>query len=139
MTVSWNGAAVLAKVKAGAVVGLTRGVEAVRTEAVSLINTGPKTGRIYGRHQASAPGESPAGDTGQLANSIATSVDENALSGSLDFSSAHAPRMEYGFVGTDSLGRVYDQAPRPFARPALANKSAEIVKDIGEEIAKALR
>ena len=29
------------------------------------------------------------------------------------------PRLEYGFVGADKLGRVYNQAPRPHIRPAL--------------------
>lgn len=31
-----------------------------------------------------------------------------------------AYRLEYGFVGTDSLGRHYNQAPRPHIRPAIA-------------------
>jgi len=30
-----------------------------------------------------------------------------------------ARRLEYGFVGTDSLGRNYNQAPRPHMRPAV--------------------
>lgn len=30
----------------------------------------------------------------------------------------YAMRIEYGFIGADSLGRVYNQAPRPFMRPA---------------------
>ena len=29
------------------------------------------------------------------------------------------PRLEYGFVGADKLGRVYNQAARPHIRPAL--------------------
>jgi hypothetical protein len=32
---------------------------------------------------------------------------------------AQANRLEYGFVGTDSLGRVYDQAPLPHHGPAV--------------------
>lgn len=47
----------------------------IQGSAQESIQTGPRTGRIYrkksGRlHQASAPGEFPASDTGQLANSI---------------------------------------------------------------------
>ncbi len=30
------------------------------------------------------------------------------------------PRLEYGFVGTDALGRVYDQAPLPHVGPSVA-------------------
>lgn len=32
---------------------------------------------------------------------------------------AQARRLEYGFVGADSLGRVYDQAPLPHHGPAV--------------------
>lgn len=30
----------------------------------------------------------------------------------------YGPRIEFGFNGPDSLGRVYHQAPRPYMRPA---------------------
>jgi hypothetical protein len=30
----------------------------------------------------------------------------------------YARRFELGFVGSDSLGRVYDQKPRPYFKPA---------------------
>ncbi len=49
--------------------GIVRATEEVREEAISLIQNGEKTGRIYRRrgieHQASAPGEPPASDTGR--------------------------------------------------------------------------
>lgn len=120
----------LQAVRAATVTGLVRGTEAVRAEAVSLINTGPKTGRIYGRHQASAPGESPAGDTGDLARKIGTEVDPGTLTGTITFSSAHARFLEYGTV---------KMAPRPFARVAVVHKRDEIAADINDEIARALR
>ena len=38
-----------------------------------------------------------------------------------------AKRLEYGFVGADKLGRVYNQAARPHIRPALdENKGAAV-------------
>ena len=38
-----------------------------------------------------------------------------------------AKRLEYGFVGADKLGRIYNQAPRPHLRPALdENKGAAV-------------
>jgi hypothetical protein len=38
-----------------------------------------------------------------------------------------ARRLEYGFVGADKLGRVYNQAARPHIRPALdENKGAAV-------------
>jgi len=129
MTVQWNGAAVLARVKAAAVLGQHRNVEAVREEMTSLILTGPKTGRVYGAHQASAPGEAPASDTGQLVNSITTSVDPNTVDGTVGVGAAHGKALEYG---------TRNMAPRPFARPALVNKSADCTKNIADEIGKAL-
>ena len=37
------------------------------------------------------------------------------------------PRLEFGFVGADKLGRVYNQAARPHIRPALdENRGAAV-------------
>ncbi len=36
----------------------------------------------------------------------------------------YGPRVEYGFVGTDSLGRKYNQAPRAFVRDTVARADA---------------
>ena len=134
MTVQWRGNELIQKVKAATVVGLVRGTESIREEAVTLINTGAKTGRVYRRngisHQASAPGESPAADTGDLASKIGTAVDATTLKGSVEFYSAHAKHQEYG---------TRNMAPRPYARVAVAHKSDEILKDIADEIGKALR
>lgn len=130
MTIQWFGDRVLAAVKAGAVTGLQRGVEAVREEATSLVLNTPKTGRWYGKHQASAPGEPFASDTGDLLASASTSVDANALTANLNYSSDHAAVMEYGSAKV---------AARSYARPALMNKREEIRADIAEEIGKGLR
>ena len=46
----------------------TIGAEDVR-HLQRLITNPPKTGRFYGKHQASAPGEAPANRTGRLAKS----------------------------------------------------------------------
>lgn len=134
MTVTWRGNEVLASVRAAGVTALVRGAEAVKDEAVQLINTGPKTGRVYRRngvaHQASAPGQPPAADTGDLAGKIGTAVDSDKMTGTVEFYSAHAKHLEYG---------TRNMAPRPFARVALTNKSKEIAEDIAESIGKALK
>lgn len=47
--------------------------------------------------------------------------------------SPQAARLEYGFYGADSLGRVYHQPPFPHMRPALFETFAEywpVFKDI---------
>lgn len=42
--------------------------------------------------------------------------------------SPQAYRLEYGFVGTDSLGRAYNQPPYPHFRPALAEIEPDFKK-----------
>lgn len=38
----------------------------------------------------------------------------------------YAPRVEFGFVGTDSLGRTYNQQPKSFLRVALKNGEKQL-------------
>jgi hypothetical protein len=67
------------------------------------IQRGPKTGRVYKRggvlHQASAPGQAPATDTGRLVNSVYLD-DEGIQSGRAQVSVgsllAYARYLEYG-------------------------------------------
>jgi hypothetical protein len=71
----------------------------------------PKSGRVYGRHQASAPGEAPAIDTGLLINSLQEAYENDGMTGYAFTNTAYAPDLEYGH--TD--GTV---APRPFMQPS---------------------
>lgn len=130
MTVSWNGNAVLASIRSGVMRGLVRGTEAVRDDAVSLQDNSPRSGRWYGKHKASGPGEPPAPDTGTLKGSITTSVDAVNLTGNVNAGTTYSRHLEFGTV---------KMAPRPFMRPALMNKREEIRADIADEIAKSLR
>lgn len=41
-----------------------------------------------------------------------------------------ARRLEYGFAGVDSLGRLYNQPARPHVRPAIADTKEKIVESI---------
>lgn len=45
------------------------------------------------------------------------------------------PRLEFGFVGADSLGRVYNQAPRPHLRPALDENRGAAVEEFRGAVA----
>lgn len=134
MTVEWNGAAVLERVRKAAMRGVIRGTEDVRTEADSLMNESPRSGRVYTRrgvsHKASAPGEPPAPDTGRLRQSLRTEYNRELLMGTAIASTAYAQALEFG------TSRI---APRPFMRPALANRKDEIEAGIADEIRNALR
>lgn len=75
----------------------------------------PKTGRVYWKgkrrniaHQASAPGEAPAVDQGQLWNSI-TAFLVRATTGVLAVGAAHGKFLE---------GGTRFMEPRPFIEPA---------------------
>lgn len=104
---------------------------------------GPKSGIVYKRksttHQASAPGEAPAIDTGILRSSIAAKVTKGGLSATIGVHDVtkvkYARRLEFGFVGTDSKGRTYNQAARPFVFPAFEQNK----KDIKNRMRRAIR
>jgi phage gpG-like protein len=74
--------------------------------------SGPKSGRVYKRrgreHQASAPGEAPAIDTGALVNSI-------QVEASGDLSAVVGTNMEYAAILEFGGVRM---APRPWLGPA---------------------
>lgn len=133
MTVRFN-ASLRAQLRQAAMRGVVRGTEEVRTEAVRLILETAKTGRIYTRggisHQASAPGEPPATDTGTLVNSITTEYDESKLVGRVVAKAPYAPYLEFG---------TQTMEPRPFLRPALANTRKSVEAAIKDEISKVLK
>lgn len=75
----------------------------------------PGTGRVYRRggrvHQASAPGNPPAVDTGELRNSVGT---EQQPDGSVEVGTRLAKAVPLEF-GAPERGLL----PRPFMRPAV--------------------
>ena len=50
-----------------------------------------------------------------------------------------ARRLEYGFVGPDKLGRVYNQPPRPHIRPALDENRGAAVNEFRAAIGDIIR
>ncbi|MDR9817644.1 MAG: HK97 gp10 family phage protein [Candidatus Methanoculleus thermohydrogenotrophicum] len=50
-----------------------------------------------------------------------------------------ARRLEYGFVGPDKLGRVYNQAARPHIRPALDENRGTAVAEFRAAIGDIIR
>jgi hypothetical protein len=50
-----------------------------------------------------------------------------------------ARRLEYGFVGADKLGRVYNQAARPHIRPALDENRKTAVAEFRAAIGDIIR
>lgn len=97
-------------------------------EAKQLIATSPATGRKYGGHRASAPGEPPATDTGGLLsnwpgpqkNFTATGAEVKGGPGQ-----EYAIHLELGTINMDS---------RPFMRPALDENEDKINRVVGKQL-----
>ena len=53
--------------------------------------------------------------------------------------SPYGKRLEYGFVGADKLGRVYNQAARPHIRPALDENRGAAVDEFRAAIEDIIR
>lgn len=123
----------MAKLRKGAAEGVIIGTESVREEALRLILRTPKSGRIYRRrgveHQASAPGEAPASDTGRLVGSITTRYENDNLRGFVQAATRYTRFLEFG---------TSKMAPRPYMRPALANKIQEVEARIAAKIREVL-
>lgn len=51
----------------------------------------------------------------------------------------YARRIEYGYVGKDSLGRNYNQPAQPYLRPAYDETRDAVVTEIGEALEDQLR
>jgi HK97 gp10 family phage protein len=130
MNFVWRDEQVIARIRQAAMQGVIEGTELVHSTAVRLIMNGPKTGKVYRRrgveHQASAPGEPPASDTGALVQRSGTEYDQANLVGTVTFHSKYAAALEFG---TERI------EPRPFARPALAMNREAIQDAIGRRIA----
>lgn len=84
-----------------------------RNHAIQNIARGTKTGQLYTRngiqHRASAVGEYPATDTGELIASIAVEIDTNKLGASVQATAPHAKYLEFG---------TSKMRARPFLQPS---------------------
>ena len=134
MTVTWNVNKTISDVRQAAAQGVALGAESVLATAISHIMHDPKTGRIYRRrgveHQASAPGEAPASDTGTLVQRSTTEHDAGALVSTVFFRTAYAAALEYGTAKI---------APRPYARVSLEEKREEIEQNIKDRVSAVLQ
>jgi hypothetical protein len=130
----WNGAQAFNRVAGILYANMFRVAQRVLRTAQEKIRGGDSTGRIYWRgqvwHQASAPGEPPASDRGRLRQSgdIRIEYRGGKVIGYVVFHTPYAQRLEFGFIGTDSRGRVYNQAPRPFVRPSINEDRRQLIR-----------
>lgn len=119
---------------------MRRGGLAIENRAVDGIISPPKTGRIYpskhrkGRtHQASAPGEFPAADSGRLHQSITTATVRDDATSIVVETGANVPYATWLEFGTVNM------EPRPFMTPAFRENVQGIERNVAAEVARALR
>ncbi len=89
----------------------------VKTAAVKKIQQDPATGKVYGDHRASAPGEPPATDEGALVGSI--EMTQKGLDAYVFTNKEYGRYLE--------LGTLHIR-PRPWLRPSL-NENKDELKD----------
>jgi len=92
-------------------------------------------------HRASAPGESPASDSSNLANSIRAKpakIGADGVSGEVTVGAGYGQGLEEGADGTgkNRTGRI---AARPYLAPALKDEEAAFVADVDQVLANAVR
>ena len=98
---------------------IARATMLVEGSVKELIQAGGKTGRTYGKHTASAPGQPPATDTGKLVGSISMRIEDSdgEVLGIVSASAKYAPFLEFGTT---------NMAPRPFMQPGLESQRRKI-------------
>lgn len=91
-------------------------------------------GQLYqSRVRARASGRpGPRVQTGDYRRSIGLVMTtyQGAPAAIIGSSAPQARRLEYGFVGSDSLGRVYNQPPFPHFEPDIEKTAAEMEKAV---------
>lgn len=79
---------------------------------------------------ASSPGRPPHLRSGDYKRSLQAVVGPSrsgkSITGRVGSNSPYGRRLEFGFVGIDSLGRNYNQAARPHLRPAMERHKRRI-------------
>ena len=111
------------------------GAQLIRGEAIKSIQSGPKSGRVYEKynprrtHKASAPGEAPASDTGNLVRNIRV-VQENKDLIKVESSASYSQFLEFG---------TSKMLARPFLFPATERSRPKIAQAVFDRVVKEIR
>lgn len=110
------------------------GGQLIRAEAVKSIQSGAKSGIVYQKynprrqHRASAPGQAPASDTGNLVSKIRVKQkDKNTTQ--VESGADYSAYLEYG---------TSKMLPRPFLFPAFEKSRGKIAKAVFERVKTAI-
>jgi phage gpG-like protein len=76
---------------------------------------------------------------GNLKSSITHSIDVKKMEARVGTNVIYSARVEYGFTGVDSLGRKYNQSPRPYLRPAFDARKKIAIKLIEKALGDSIK
>lgn len=124
------------------VVGATLIAGNLSTAAAQSGATCERVVRKYGallqtRIKANASGRpGPNAPSGDYRRSWGTRYTKGAdvMMASVGTNMPQGRRLEYGFVGADSLGRVYNQPPYPHVGPAVAEVEPQFIKELTDKV-----
>ena len=123
-----------ANLRRGVMKYLILGGTQIQDGAVRSITSGLKSGRVYVRrgikHQASAPGQPPAADTGRLHTSIQMIPEPDLLKVTIGPGVQYAKFLEFG---------TKKMAPRPFMIPPFNATLPKIKANIGKAVRDSLK
>ena len=111
------------------------GAQLIRGEAIKSIQTGPKSGRVYQKynprrtHTASAPGQAPASDTGNLVSQIMVrqQTKDNVL---VESNALYSSFLEFG---------TSKMLARPFLFPATERSRPKIIQAVFNRVVKEIK
>mgnify|MGYP001305596752 FL=1 len=110
------------------------GGQLIRGEAIKSIQTGAKSGIVYEKynprrsHRSSAPGQSPASDTGNLVNKIIVKNNGNEVR--VQSNANYSKYLEYG---------TSKMLARPFMFPAKEKSKRKIVEATANKVIEVIR
>ena len=111
------------------------GAQLIRGQAIRSIQTGPKSGRIYEKynprrtHRASAPGQAPASDTGNLVSQIRVREENKDLI-KVESNALYSSFLEFG---------TSKMLARPFLFPATERSRPKIIQAVFNRVVKEIK
>lgn len=128
---TWTGGRALQQVNSAATRGMRKAGTVVIKEMRRLMLEEPKSGRLYGDHRASAPGEPPASQSGRLVRSFKPEINKQGDKITLTISSSE-PHFRWTEGGTARMKK------RPLVEPAFKNSTPRIIATIALEMHKTI-
>lgn len=112
---------------------LTVGANAIRNTIIKSMARGKKSGKFYLRggktHRASAPGEAPAVDSGELLRAIVYDVRAMEIEVGAEAGAPYAELLEEGTSRMEA---------RPFLEPAVEEHRDAIINAVGKDVNKTI-